>query len=127
MTDEDVAKLLAQPYHAVVGMNRKQGPPQLTVVWYYWDGETFRFSTTRDRAKYHNLRRDPAISLLINDFENKWYYVAYGQARIFEDNHDELVQPVLEKYLTAQERARQSWDPDRVIISMRPERTLVGR
>lgn len=123
---EHVAELLAGRHHAVVGVNRAEGPPQLTVVWFLWDGETFRFSTTRSRAKYLNLRRDPAISLLIDDVERKFYVVAYGRARIVEQGHDALARPLLDKYQP--ERAEDpQWSDDRVIVELRPERLLTGR
>ena len=124
--DEDVTELLAGARHAVVGVNRATGPPQLTVVWFLWDGETFRFSTTRSRAKYLNLKRDPSISLLVDDFDKKFYVVAYGRARLIEDGHDALALPLLEKYLP--ERADDpQWTPDRVIVELRPDRLLTGR
>lgn len=126
MTDA-IEALLAGPNHAVLGVNRADGSPQLTVVWYVWDGETFRFSTTRDRAKYRNISRDPRVSLLVNDPEGAWYVVAYGTAHIVETNHDELAQPILEKYMTPEQRERHRWDPTRVIVVLRPDRILTGR
>lgn len=127
MTDEEnVADLLASARHAVVGINRASGPPQLSVVWFLWTGEVFRFSTTRTRAKYLNLRRDPSISLLVDDFERKFHVVAYGRARLIEEGHDELAGPLLEKYLP--ERAgNPEWTPDRVMVELRPDRMITGR
>src|SRR5579884_1317474 len=105
-TREEIEAFLAQPNHAVIGINRAHGAPQLTVTWYVWDGETFFFSTKRDRAKYLNLKRDASISLLIDNADEKWYLVAYGRAEVLEQNHDELVQPLLKKYMTPEERAQ---------------------
>ncbi|WP_436534954.1 PPOX class F420-dependent oxidoreductase [Actinoplanes sp. HUAS TT8] len=119
-------ELLAGPHHAVVGINRAEGPPQLTVVWFVWDGETFRFSTTRSRAKYLNLRRDPAISLLVDDSVKNFYVVAYGKAVLLEEDHESLARPILEKYLP-ERAADPGWTPDRVIVELRPERMLTGR
>jgi PPOX class probable F420-dependent enzyme len=125
-SEGDVKQLLAGTNHAVVGVNRATGPPQLTVVWFLWDGETFRFSTTRSRAKYLNLKRDPSISLLIDDFEKKFYVVAYGRARLIEEGHDALARPLLEKYLPERTTDPQ-WTPDRVIVELRPDRLITGR
>lgn len=122
-SDEDVTELLAGPNHAVVGVNRADGPPQLTVVWFVWDGSAFRFSTTRSRAKYLNLRRDPSISLLIDGPE--FYVVAYGKALLIEDDHETLAKPILEKYLP-ERAANPGWTPDRVIVELRPDRLLTG-
>jgi PPOX class probable F420-dependent enzyme len=125
-SEEDVQELLASTRHAVVGVNRAEGPPQLTVVWFVWDGEAFRFSTTRTRAKYLNLQRDPSISLLIEDFEKKFYLVAYGRAEFVEDDHDTLARPLLAKYLP-ERVAEPNWTPDRVIVELRPDRLVTGR
>jgi nitroimidazol reductase NimA-like FMN-containing flavoprotein (pyridoxamine 5'-phosphate oxidase superfamily) len=67
ITSEAIERLLAQPNHAIVGVNRASGAPQLSVVWYLWDGTSFSFSTAKGRAKYFNLKRNPSISLLIDD------------------------------------------------------------
>jgi PPOX class probable F420-dependent enzyme len=127
MTSEEIEALLAQPVEAVVGVNRVVGAPQLTVTWFVWDGKTFFFSTTKDRAKYLNLKRDPSISLLVNDLASHRYVVAYGQAEIIEQNHDELSRPLLEKYMSADERAQyKGGDPSRVIVVLHPEKILTG-
>jgi PPOX class probable F420-dependent enzyme len=127
LTPENIEKLLSKPHEAIVGVNRAVGAPQLTITWYVWDGKSFSFSTTKNRAKYLNLKRDPSISLLINDLESHTYVVAYGKAEIIEQNHDELVRPLLEKYMTAEQR--QQWsggDPNRVIVVVHPEKMLTG-
>lgn len=125
-SEVDVEELLAEARHAVVGVNRATGPPQLSVVWFLWDGTTFRFSTTRSRAKYLNLRRDPSISLLVDDFERKFHVVAYGRARLIEEGHDALARPLLEKY-QPERVADPQWSPDRVIVELHPDRLLTGR
>ncbi|WP_433797292.1 TIGR03618 family F420-dependent PPOX class oxidoreductase [Actinoplanes sp. CA-252034] len=111
---EDVTSLLSSTANAVVGINRSGRPPQLSVVWFLWDGETFRFSTTRGRAKYANLRRDPNISLLIDDPVRGVYLAAYGTAEIVEEGHAELAQPILDKYLPPEQARTPEWTPDRV-------------
>jgi PPOX class probable F420-dependent enzyme len=127
MVTKEMEALFARPLEAVVGVNRTVGAPQLTVTWFVWDGKSFFFSTTRDRAKYLNLKRDPSISLLINDLENHRYVVAYGQAEIIEQNHDDLARPLLEKYMTEEQREQhKGGDPSRVIVMLHPERILTG-
>jgi hypothetical protein len=75
-----------------------------------WDEQTFRFSTTRSRAKFLNLRRDPA-SLLIDDYENEFHVVAYGAAELIEDGHAELAQPLIEKDLPPEPSRKPGVDP----------------
>lgn len=63
----NIEAFLAEPRNIVVAGIRRDGRPQLSPNWFYWDGERFYVSTTRDRAKYAIFRRDPRAQLLIDD------------------------------------------------------------
>lgn len=125
-TLDEINALLAKPNHAIVGINRAVGAPQLSVVWYLWDGTSFLFSTTIDRAKYLNIQRDPAISLLVDDPDGKWYVVAYGQAEVREQTV-EITRRLFTKYMPDSPQAH-SGDvaPNRVVIVLHPEKMLTG-
>ncbi len=123
-------KLLSKANNAIVGVNRAEGGPQLTPVWFAWDGTSFYFSTTKDRVKYANIRRDPSISLIVDDFEMHKYVVAYGRAEIIEHDYAELVRPVIKKYVPA-DRVEQAVkattdDPSRVLVVLRPDRVVTN-
>ena len=62
-----IETFLAEPRNIIVAGIRRDGRPQLSPNWFYWDGERFYVSTTRDRAKYAIFRRDPRAQLLIDD------------------------------------------------------------
>ncbi len=69
---------------AILATARRDGSAQLTPVNYaYQDGRIF-VSTTRDRAKYHNVRRSPLVSLCIVRAEGRPYVTVYGRARLEE-------------------------------------------
>lgn len=129
MTRTELDKFLAAPRNAIVAVNRPGAAPQVTPVWYAWDGTTFRFSTTRGRAKYINIKRDPAISLIVDDVASHTYVVATGQASIVEENIAALTRPILEKYIPA-DRLEQSIEmllkEDRVLIELRPEKLVAN-
>jgi PPOX class probable F420-dependent enzyme len=124
MTPEKIAALLSRPHVAIVGVNRANGGPQLTPVRFFWDGETFYFSTTTDRAKYTNIRRNPSITLMVDD--PLGYIVAYGEAEIIETEFTELVRPIIEKYMPDRIEAGMAivTQPNRVLVLLRPERLL---
>jgi PPOX class probable F420-dependent enzyme len=128
MITEKQAALLAQPNTAVIGVNRAQGAPQLTVVWYVWDGKDFSFSTTKNRAKYVNITRNPAISLMVDDSSTHTSVVAYGQAEIIEHDIAALARPIIEKYVPEAQREEAlkgiTDDPERVIVVLHPEKIL---
>jgi PPOX class probable F420-dependent enzyme len=124
MHPDKITALLVKTNRAIVGVNRACGGPQLTPVWYFWDGETFRFTTTTDRAKYANLKRNPSMTLLVEDPEG--YVVAYGEAEIVEAGFAELARPIIEKYMADRIDAGMKivTQPNRVLVSLRPEKLL---
>ena len=131
MTPEERDELLAKPLDAILAVQRPAAPPQLTPLWFYWDGEAFYLSTTRDRAKYPNVKRNPAISLIVNDQAAHHYVAAYGRAEIVEENKDEvatLTLPIIAKYAppgTVERMAGSLLQQDRVVIVLRPERIVM--
>jgi PPOX class probable F420-dependent enzyme len=62
-----------QHSRGVVTTIRRDGRPQLSNVGYGFDGDDVRLSVTDTRAKTHNARRDPRVSLYVvrDDF---WAY-----------------------------------------------------
>lgn len=128
MTPQEVEALLAKPLNAIVAVNRRSGGPQLTPVWFLWDGSRFAFSTTRDRVKYGNIRRDPNISLIVDDLAAHQYVVAYGRAEILEGSPEDIVRPLMEKYIPGNEARIDAVlrDPSRITVVMRPE-SLISR
>ena len=130
LTTEEINTLLSKSNNAIVGINRATGAPQLSTVWYAWDGESFIFTTTKDRAKYLNLRRDSSISLIVDDLALHKYVAAYGRAEIIEDNVGELARPIIKRYVP-EDRVEQmvtgvQHDPSRVLVVLRPEKLVTN-
>lgn len=120
--------LLSQANNAIVGVNRADGGPQLTPVWYAWNGTDFLFCTTKDRAKYWNIKRDPAISLIVDDLQTHKYVTAYGRAEIIEQDVGEGARPIIQKYVPA-DQLEQSVkaignDPNRVLVVLHPDKIV---
>lgn len=130
MTPEERGALLAKPLDAILAVQRPSAPPQLTPLWFYWDGEVFYLSTTRDRAKYPNIKRNPAVSLIVNDQAAHTYVAAYGQAEIIEGNKDEvmaLTLPIIAKYAppgNVERMAAALLQQERVVIVLHPRRIV---
>lgn len=128
MITEQQAALLAQPNTAVLGINRAKGAPQLSVVWYVWDGSDFIFYTRKDRAKYKNIKRNPAISLMVDDTPTHTSVVAYGQAEIVEHDFTALAGLLMEKYYPEARRDEALKelldDPMSVMVVLHPEKIL---
>ena len=71
---------------AILATLRRDGSPQLTPINYAYQDGRFLMSTTRDRAKYHNARRNPHVSLCILRSEGRPYVTVFGQAQIEEQD-----------------------------------------
>ena len=66
MSQNEMETFLRAPRHAIVGTNVVDGPPQLSPVWYVFDNGRFYISIGTNTAKYHNLQRDPRISVCVD-------------------------------------------------------------
>lgn len=119
-------QILATARNAVVAVNRPDKAPQVSVVWFVWTGEAFVFSTTNDRAKYFNIRRDPAISLIVDDGAHG-YVAAYGRAEILSGDFESAARPIVDKYLSddVQRGIAMVTAPNRVLVVLRPQHLVV--
>lgn len=125
LQSQDLQDLLAKRNNAIVAITRPGKAPQVTPVWYLWDGEAFYFSITKNRAKYPNIKRNPAISLVVD--EGPRYIAAYGTAQLIEQDVEELLSRIVAKYVEPAEmetwmQGRVGPITDRVIIKLQPEK-----
>lgn len=74
---------LQEPHFAVLGTLNKDGSPQLTTMWYLSEDDTIVMNTKAGRTKEHNLRRDPRISVCIQDGYS--YVTLSGTVEIDDD------------------------------------------
>lgn len=129
-TNDTIATLLSRPLLAVIATNRVKGGPQLSLVWFYRDGDVIAFSTTRGRAKYKNITRNPGISLLVENPDDGEYVTATGQAEFAEDERRHAYEEkIVERYLTGESLTNMLKkfhdDPDRVIVLLHVERFVL--
>jgi len=82
MIEGRFAELIAGQRQGVLVTLRKDGRPQLSNVNYAWypEEQVIRISTTDDRAKTRNLRRDPRASIHVSSDDGWAYAVAEGDA-----------------------------------------------
>lgn len=66
MTEEDIERFLSEPRNAVLGTVRKNGSPQLSVVWFLYRHDKLYSYLYNSSAKYFNIRRDPRVVLCVN-------------------------------------------------------------
>ena len=60
---------------ANLGTVMSSGAPQVTPVWFDYDGKHFRVNSAKGRVKDRNMRRNPAVALSIVDPGNPYRYL----------------------------------------------------
>ena len=125
---DEVRAFLEQPHFAVMGTINDSGTPQLTVMWYALvPGEdVVVLNATRGLLKERNLRRDPRMSLCIED--GMRYVTLEGRAELIQDRAqqerevNELIAP---RYI-GQRLGSQRWqviqESDRIGIRLHVDR-----
>jgi PPOX class probable F420-dependent enzyme len=69
--------------NAILATNRKAGPPQLTLISYYYNGKDFAISTRGESQKAKNLGRRPDAALAIVDGGQQ--LIVYGKVDVISD------------------------------------------
>ena len=118
---------LAEPRNVVIAGIRRDGTPHLTPNWFFWDGQRFYVSTTRNRAKYAIFKRDPRVQLLVDDSTGFRAVMVAGTVEIREDIAAELprFRAIREKHgmkvLGDEEHLRSLAEDDRVLLAITPD------
>jgi PPOX class probable F420-dependent enzyme len=129
MIEGRFAELIAGQRQGVLVTLRQEGWPQLSNVNYAWypEEQTIRISTTDDRAKTSNMRRDPRVSFHVTSGDFWSYVVVDGHAElsaVARDPHDAAVEELVELYRAVQ-GDHPDWDDYRA--AMVRDRRLVVR
>ncbi len=92
MTPEECWSFLRSPVRTgKLATVRKDGQPLVVPVWYDLEGETIVFMTGRDSLKAKNMRRDPRVSLCVDDEVTPFVYVALEGTVVMSDDADQLL------------------------------------
>jgi len=65
--NDNVRAFLEEERFAVLATIKRDGAPQQTVMWYELQGDQIMMNTAEGRVKAENFRRDPRISICIED------------------------------------------------------------
>ena len=132
MTPEETHRLEAflKPSHIViVATIGRNGTPHLTSNWYAYANETLMISTTKERVKYRNLRRDNRMTVCIySEPQAQDYVTLWGRVSIRDDvSIWPDTRAIVERYVPAQgveARLQQLRTQNRVMLDFKPERVL---
>jgi PPOX class probable F420-dependent enzyme len=70
---------------------RRDGRPHVVPIWYDLDGDTLVFTTGDESVKYKSMKRDPRVSLTVDDQTPPYSYVMIEGAVSFSEDPGELL------------------------------------
>ena len=113
MFPDSVKKFVSENHRGVLTTFRRNGSAQMSIVSTGAYGDGVAFTTTFDRAKLANLKRNPRCSLLVSH-ESWWGYVVLeGRARIMSPDNtgaEELSEALRDVYRAATGVDHPDWD-----------------
>jgi PPOX class probable F420-dependent enzyme len=117
-------ELLEAKNFAQVGTIRADGSPHVTPVWVDVRDGLVWLNSAEGRLWPKNLRRDPRVSLNVQNLENPYEYVEI-RGRVTEDTHegaDEHIDALAKKYLGQDKYPYHQPGDQRVIFKIAPEK-----
>lgn len=110
--------------YAFLGLVKKDGTPQVTPIWFDYDGTHFIFNTARGRVKDKIMRRHPVVAFAICDPANPYRYLQVSGKVVgeTEENAADVIADLAEKY-TGQRVYKVAAGEVRVTYKVLPERT----
>ncbi len=100
------------------------GKPQVTPIWFSWDGECILLNSALGRVKDRNMRARPHVALSITDPDNDYRYIQIMGTitDILEVGGDEHIDMLAKKYLGKERYPWRQPGEVRVIYRVTPER-----
>lgn len=116
-------ELIEAPNFAAVGTIRKDGTPHVVPTWIDTEDGNVVLNTAEGRRWPENARRDPRVTLTIQNRENPYEFVTI-RGRVVEDTHegaDESADALAKKYLGVDEYPFRQPGEQRVLFRIEPE------
>lgn len=106
-----------------LGTLMPDGRPQVTPVWIDYDGKHILFNSALGRVKDKNIRRDPRVSMAIQDPENPYRYleVRGRVVEITQNGADDHIDKLAKKYLGKDVYPFRKTGEVRVLYKIAPE------
>ncbi|MET9863318.1 PPOX class F420-dependent oxidoreductase [Streptomyces smyrnaeus] len=127
---DELKKVLDGKVFIAVATIQPDGSPQVSPVWVKRDGEDVLFSTTVDRRKAKNLRRDPRVTVLVQPAEEPYTYAELrGTASMSSEGAQELIDELSRKYTGksyAEFNPASDQDAERVVVRVTVDK-VTGR
>jgi PPOX class probable F420-dependent enzyme len=116
-------KFLTDKNFAHVATINKDGSPQVSPVWVDFDGTYVIVNSEKKRHKVRNLKRDPRVSLSIQDGANPYSYLEI-RGRVVEITDSGAaagIDKLAKKYIDQDKYPWNKPDDIRIVIKIVPE------
>ena len=112
MLTEGQRQFLSENHNGALTTFRRSGAAQMSVVTCGQYGDGVAFTTTADRAKLRNLRRNPRCTILVGAGDWRNFLVLEGEARLVGTDTtgaDEYRETLRQVYRAAAGREHPNW------------------
>ena len=126
MTDVELRDFLSQPFIADIVTLNKDDSPQITPVWYDFDGTYLYVSTTTDRVKARNIKRDKRIAISVRNEGAHKVVLFNATADILDDKDHITVRRIAARYMPHDQvdGFLTTLETNRIIIRVKPIRSI---
>ena len=123
---ENFKDLFQKKAFASLATVMSDGSPQVTPVWFDFDGSHIRINSARGRVKDQNMRRTPKVALAILDPDNPYRHLAIrGRVvEVTEQGADAHIDALAKKYLGQDRYPYRRAGEVRVIYRIQPDRVV---
>src|SRR5688572_1103146 len=120
---EKYRDLFSKPAFANLATIMPNGSPQVTPVWFDYDGKHVLVNSAKGRQKDRNMRREPRVSMAIMDPQNPYRYLEIrGRvAEITEKGADAHIDKMAKKYLNQEKYPGRQPGEVRVLYKIEPQ------
>jgi PPOX class probable F420-dependent enzyme len=120
---EKYQDLLNKKAFAQLATIMPDGTPQVSPVWFEYDGKNILINSAKGRVKDKNMRRDPRVGLDIQDPDNPYRHISIrGRVvQITEDGADAHIDKLTKKYINQDRYPYRGQGEVRVIYKIQPE------
>ena len=124
------AFLLERPRTAKIASVRADGRPHIAPVWFDLDGDTIVFTTWHTTVKAANIRRDPRISLCVDDEAPPFAFVLIEGVATLSDDLEELrrwATRIAERYMgadLAESYGQRNGVPGELLVRVTPTKII---
>ncbi len=107
---------------------RKDGRPHVVPIWYDLESDTLVFTTGEESLKYKNMKRDPRVSITVDDQTPPYSYVMIEGTVSFSEDPEELLYWATRiggRYMgedQAEAYGKRNSTPGEVIVRIKPSR-----